>query len=675
MPVDQTPGSGEFILYPNIPSPFLAGSYKLTASQKIAANGLDSDDLPIDLLDVHFDVRSPRLVMPPDQVLSVFPPAETEGSYGARLPQVVIKRRTLPWERRVTGAPLAPVTPFVALVVVADGEATVLNNVTAAETLTPGRTLAGAIDSPVGTCLEVRQSMVHKIFPTQLDVPLLTHARLVDISDTELMMGDDDGFLAVVVANRLPMAAADGTPVKYTACLVNLESQWDFLLPRAPTPVFNTIFAIAGTKALVSTSQLDQHEMGGAVPFTGSGIDRRSAVATGPQSFIPEAKQDIGAVQQELTYTGYSNKSPKFGKLKETSGVKGLTDGVFTATIDPLRRFPVLLSWRFTTSGNATFKALMEALDSQLLGSTPKVPPVADTGRLPLELVDTGHVGLEQRTRRGDAIRAWYRGPFVPHPTDDSTRLELAHAADQLRIVVPDGREDLSLASAFEIGRLLALANPNMVAALLRWRQMHYAVVRQTTLWQMNETLFGVLNGMALADRYTAGAGIDLIRAMVRSVADAPQTLLGNPRLLADPGRALPFEGDPNRLISAGFGLPVLRGGKDKMLSTLQDTTVRVASVTEKVGQVPGAAFREADRMQLERTLTGRIERLATDTIVRVGAIAPARGAVAGGSKRADGRKSAAKSRSKAKKAPARDALDALIDGMTRAARRRGDDE
>ena len=116
-----------------------------------------------------------------------------------------------------------------------------------------------------------------------------------------------------------------------------------------------------------------------------------------------------------------------------------------------------------------------------------------DAGRLPLELVDTGHVGLAQRTRRGDSVRAWYRGPFVPHPTDDAPaqRLPLAHAADQLRIVIPDGREDLSLASAFEIGRLLALANPNMVAALLRWRQLHYATVRRTTIWKANAALLG----------------------------------------------------------------------------------------------------------------------------------------------------------------------------------------
>ena len=37
---------------------------------------------------------------------------------------------------------------------------------------------------------------------------LLAHVREVDVNDTELMGGDDDGFLAVVIANRLPQPAS-----------------------------------------------------------------------------------------------------------------------------------------------------------------------------------------------------------------------------------------------------------------------------------------------------------------------------------------------------------------------------------------------------------------------------------------------------------------------------------
>ncbi len=43
--------------------------------------------------------------MPPEQILSSFPPANAEGAFGDRLPQIVLKRRTLPWERNPAGEP------------------------------------------------------------------------------------------------------------------------------------------------------------------------------------------------------------------------------------------------------------------------------------------------------------------------------------------------------------------------------------------------------------------------------------------------------------------------------------------------------------------------------------------------------------------------------------------
>ena len=90
-----------------------------------------------------------------------------------------------------------------------------------------------------GNCLVVRQSVLEKILPSRKDVPLLAHAREVDIHDTELMMGDDDGFLAVVISNRPPRRRASTptakpTPVKYLACLINLEGQFHRLIPEAP---------------------------------------------------------------------------------------------------------------------------------------------------------------------------------------------------------------------------------------------------------------------------------------------------------------------------------------------------------------------------------------------------------------------------------------------------------
>src|SRR5210317_1391667 len=223
---------GKFQLYTSITPPLEAGDWRLVASQNLQAQAstgtLTSSDLKVDNANIHFRVRSPRYLMPPDQVLSTYPPANSFGSYGSRLPQVVIKRRTLPWERHLDDAPTG--TPWLALVLIAEGEARLDTGVGVADCVTAGKTLTGVADVEKGNRLVVRKSVINKVFPTQNDVELLAHAREVDISDTELMMGDDDGFLAVIISNRLPLPAKDENggevPVKYLACLINLEAQF-----------------------------------------------------------------------------------------------------------------------------------------------------------------------------------------------------------------------------------------------------------------------------------------------------------------------------------------------------------------------------------------------------------------------------------------------------------------
>jgi hypothetical protein len=688
----------------------LAGRYTLNATQTVTS-AHKAAQLPVDELDVHLEVRSPRIVLPPDQVLSTFPPAESEGAYGSRLPQVVIRRRTLPWERQLTVPP--PLTPWLALVVVAEGEATLVPNVPAATTVTAGVTFAGAIDADIGNCLEIRQSMVNTIFPTQLDVPLLAHARQVDINDTELMMGDDDGFLAVVVANRLPLSSRDAagkeTPVKYTVCLVNLEGQWERLLRTAPTPTLFSEFIGPDQRVQISAAAMDLHLMGGNVDITAALTTTVASIAapldaaplgdvhpSEPESreagtgegasmsprYIADVVRDASAGAQTRTNAGFSAPLKAAGPARGGVAHSFTTEGmVTTATfpaLDPLLRFPVLLHWRFTTTGTATFELLMSNLDSGLLGTVARTAPASDAGRLPLELVDTGHVGIEQKTRRGDGVRAWYRGPFVPHPTDDTpaNRLPLAHAADQLRIVIPDGREDLSLASAFEIGRLLALASPNMIAALLRWRQLHYATVRRTSVWQINATFLNTINGFSIADRVNMSVAVDLSRAIMRSVSSQPAALLGGPRSLVDPGRTVELGAaldglladatrtDAAALMSAAFGLPLLRGDAAQVLLTLQNTPVHVAPVTETVGRAPSGGFSTIEKAALSRALDVRVQRLTSLAVVAGSgktspiARAPADAASAGA---ATGRRKGS--------AKATDALDAVVERVARRAR------
>ncbi len=90
------PKIGHFILHSNVMPPITAGRYELVSEM----SGVPFDVEPEH---THFHVAAPRYMMPTEQILSSFPPANAEGAFGDRLPQIVLKRRTLPWERNPAG--------------------------------------------------------------------------------------------------------------------------------------------------------------------------------------------------------------------------------------------------------------------------------------------------------------------------------------------------------------------------------------------------------------------------------------------------------------------------------------------------------------------------------------------------------------------------------------------
>jgi hypothetical protein len=151
-----------------------------------------------------------------------------------------------------------------------------------------------------------------------------------------------------------------------------------------------------------------------------------------------------------------------------------------------LLRFPVLAHWSFTCSEDPDFQALAASLDVGLLGKQPQ--PGEDQRSTGFEVADTGHTVVDRITRRGEPGQAWYRGAFTPREvrrrpaagpgeTDPRARAPY-HAAEQAIRLAEDGREDISEAAAFELGRALALADPVFAGALAAWRRAGFALRR-----------------------------------------------------------------------------------------------------------------------------------------------------------------------------------------------------
>lgn len=612
------PRTGRFILHSSVIPPITAGRYELRSEQ----TGLPFEVEPES---THLQVAAPRYTMPTDQILSSFPPANAEGAFGDRLPQIVLKRRTLPWERNPAGAPTPSATqPWLALVVMAEGEAQLSTPAPVRDCVTPGTTLLDPDERDVeqGLYLAVTETVVRKVFPCQEDLPLLVHVREVDVNDTELANGDDDGWLAVVLANRLPVFdAANGKSVRYMACLVNLEGQLE-ALPKPQPPVASFSFALAQDwsvlAALNGAGSPDRLVMGNGDP--GGGV---LPLATTPAAAPIGVALDGGAsMRQPNVGTQWSPATRKVAaaaldpdarRLVRDTMAQGFRWPIERYATEKVLRFPVLAHWSFTTNEGDTFETLMQHLDVGLLGSVPERAPQSPAADAVPEVVQTGHIGLDHRTRRGDPTRAWYRGPCVPFPTprDSSAKnapLPLAHSADQLRRVIPDGREDLSLAAAFEIGRLVTLSQLSAVSALLRLRAEQFGAARVHEL--LTELLTIPLPPLAKLREERIDLGRFVALQGIPLLAKDSERMIG-PRLpLADPGRPLRLKDSLDRTVATGLGLNLaaLQQQADGvgLLTALQQTPVPLGLLTQA----------EVDEKQLVSRLRAALQSELQHTIV-----------------------------------------------------------
>jgi hypothetical protein len=684
------PTPGHFILHSRAEPRLDAGDYTLKATQEVAGG-------PTEPYTSHLRITSPRFRMPPDQILSTFPPANSEGAYESRLPQIVLRRRTLPWERIIDGAQRQ--IPWLALVVIAEGEGQLSGETPVGECITPGKTLPGPSDVATGVYLAVSETVVKKIFPAKEDLQLLAHVREVDLNDTELAIGDDDGFLAVVLANRLPQFdRVNCKPVRYMACLINIEGQFADLPKQADfvtSPSFNSSISVQDVRLLAADKTLltDHFVMGKGVTLSSGAVSVRPLV--GDESLAADsapvrAAQPASLVQTSVTASAPTGTVAQSWQTRQTTVEQlavsaapeeagrlvrdAMTDGfripIELFLLEKVYRFPVLAHWSFTCTGAGSLATLMQGLDVGLLGTLPAdpfakpkpdcapspkgtAPPPADPPRPAPELTETGHVGLRHLTRRGDALRAWYRGPFTLHVTqreqpDAQGHLRLAHTSDQLRRIVPDGREDLALAAAFEIGRLMALSQPSVVAALMRWRREQFGAERARRMSRValgGATMFAGVTASTLAD-LGALAG----KQFILEAAKAPQAVLAPARPLADAGRPLTYlDGNIEQIIAVGFGIPLenvrnltARGGVVSALNTLT---------------VPTASAQKFDRVAATRLRAG-----LDDAIDEITA-----GVVAGRSIKSQLGGPEVSQDTEAGQASERDALDELLDAAARA--------
>lgn len=209
-----------------------AGQYRLTVQQAIATTAGDSETFETKIL---FWVGGERFRLDPDEINSVFPPANSQGEFHNVLPHIVLTRPMLPWERSPTKG-LSPhtargdVAPWLALLVFDDGDPPPeLQSLTQGDLRNPPNGIVsypmahrepGEVDTTPCSVIDVDAALLKRIAPALADLPWLASVR----SLTALMPGSDPDPVAeaagysVVVANRLPRMGA-----KSVVHLVSLE--------------------------------------------------------------------------------------------------------------------------------------------------------------------------------------------------------------------------------------------------------------------------------------------------------------------------------------------------------------------------------------------------------------------------------------------------------------------
>jgi hypothetical protein len=195
---------------------------------------------------VYFSVAGERFTLVPEGLDSVFPPRGASGEFSNVLPHLVLKRRTLPWERSpekgpaLTGNQLLDVPSWLALLLFDQDDAqpkaqtgTLQDLLTTPADVTtyPDLTLAyGEAATDPCNILDVDGSLFAHIAPTLEDLKMAAHVRSVNVSRKPGQTGsepDTTGDYAVIMANRLPLKGR-----RSLACLVSLECMEDYL-PRA----------------------------------------------------------------------------------------------------------------------------------------------------------------------------------------------------------------------------------------------------------------------------------------------------------------------------------------------------------------------------------------------------------------------------------------------------------
>ncbi|MCP9841177.1 hypothetical protein KBY93_11115 [Synechococcus sp. J7-Johnson] len=410
-----------------------------------------------------FTVAGPQFSLSPQEIASVFPPAGSLGDHSTCFPHVALHRSTLPWERAGDKSPSEDATnwmeaamPWLAVLVFDEDD--LATNAIRLPTAGSSALTLKELQAPDDVSFPLPDGVSQEIRVASVDVR-------TDVLNSFVPSAMECRLLCHVRRNILFIIDRNGDQIN--------EQQITDLKSKSSN---SGITFKEGSSTTITL--LDQTSSCYRLQFIDDKNAQRSFLLWKDETEIKWQVTDEDDAEYAFVI---GNRLPKQGKTTTAHLIS--LEQRFDAKEDhitsdkPYTRFISLHQWRFSCESHEhTFKGLLTKLKQN--PSPPRVPNSthAEGTTNAEDDIETwlaaGFSLLPHQFRNGSQSYSWYRGPLAPGPTKiESLPLPVKSSDALLAYDKRSGLFDANYASAWELGRLLCLANSRISQALYQWKR------------------------------------------------------------------------------------------------------------------------------------------------------------------------------------------------------------
>ncbi len=458
-PIPQPPPIGEIRFFDSIRPPLSQGDYRMEMKQSfpekvgITPTGMNPSEQQYKF----FTVNGSRWSIDPLTVHSRYPPKNEQNVIlDLTLPKIVFQSKTLPWERIVNEQNKQ--LPWMSLLLLREDEFNICDYYPVAESTE----IDSSSNSVPIKLLEIPSSLLKSIAPTSSEVELLAHGLQVNPRDKELCGSDEDGLFSVILSNRIPSEPN----TKYHTFLVSLEDSINEL------PNENQIQYLTSPPVRKSTMDMSAR-------FAGAEKAARKS------NTKPSYKKAEKATRKSNTKLSYK-KAEKNVSVKEAGPVK--------VHVGRKVKLLVLDYWKFKTGDGGDFESKIKNIrfrkkeeDLSMAGDLGSVydfakeleqeesyyEPALLGNDMDPDISANSYLLTDIVEDDGITRPCLYRGPCIAVPTTHQPKQKPYENSDDARGIEPStGFDVIHHSAAFELGRLLAMSDPNFIASMSRWRRL-----------------------------------------------------------------------------------------------------------------------------------------------------------------------------------------------------------